>query len=61
MFLSKDGDERNRARYSEIACGISPASIEREVLRLDPFSWLYLRRTGPHWAVIDAYDPKLAV
>ena len=61
MFLSNDGDERNRARYSEIACGISPASIEREVLRLQPFSWLYLRRSGPHWAVIDAYDPRLAV
>jgi len=61
MFLARDGDERNRARYGEIACGISPASIEREVLRLEPFSWLYLRRTGPHWAVIDAYDPGLAV
>lgn len=61
MLLANDGDERNRARYSEIACGISPSSIEREVLRLEPFSWLYLRRTGPHWAVIDAYDPKLAV
>jgi len=61
MFLSNDGDERNRARYSEFACGISPASIEREVLRLPPFSWLYIRRSGPHWAVIDAYDPKLAV
>lgn len=60
MFLANDGDERNRSRYSEIACGISPASIEREVLRLEPYSWLYLRRTGPHWAVIDAYDPKLA-
>jgi hypothetical protein len=61
MFLSNDGDERNRARYSEFACGISPASIERETLRLKPFSWLYIRRSGPHWAVIDAYDPRLAV
>lgn len=61
MFLAKDGDERNRARYGEIACGISPASIERETLKLEPFSWLYIRRTGPHWAVIDAYDPALAV
>jgi hypothetical protein len=61
MFLARDGDERNRARYGEIACGISPSSIEREVLKLEPFSWLYLQRTGPHWAVIDAYDPRLAV
>jgi hypothetical protein len=61
MFLSKDGEERNRRRYAEIACGISPAEIERETLKLDPFSWLYIRRSGPQWAVIDAYDPSLAM
>jgi hypothetical protein len=61
MFLSRDGDERNRARFGEIGCGISPESINREVLRLEPFSWLYIRRSGPQWAVVDAYDPKLAV
>lgn len=60
-FISRDGDERNRARYGEIACGISPASIEREALRLEPYSWLYIRRSGPSWAVIDAYSPSLAV
>lgn len=60
MFLAKDGDERNRARYGEISCGISPSSIDREVLKLEPFSWLYIRRSGPHWAVIDAYSPELA-
>lgn len=61
MFLSKDGEQRNRTRYGEIACGIDPAEIERETLKLDPFSWLYIRRSGPQWAVIDAYDPSLAV
>ena len=61
MFLSKDGEERNRARYGEIACGIDPRSIERETLKLAPYSWLYIRRSGPQWAVIDAYDPALAV
>lgn len=61
MFLSKDGEERNRARYGEIACGINPREIERQVLRLEPYSWLYIRRTGPEWAVIDAYSPDLAV
>lgn len=60
MFLSRDGEERNRKRYGEIACGISPAEIERQTLKLDPFSWLYIRRTGPQWAVIDAYDERLA-
>lgn len=60
MLLANDGDERNRARYSEIACGISPTTIEREVLRLGPYNWLYIQRTGPHMAVIDAYDPRLA-
>lgn len=61
MFLARDGEERNRKRYGEIACGIDPASIERETMRLDKNSWLYLRRSGPEWAVIDAYDPSLAV
>jgi hypothetical protein len=61
MFLAKDGEERNRQRYGEIACGISPREIERETLRLAPYSWLYIRRTGPQWAVVDAYDPALSV
>jgi hypothetical protein len=61
MFLSKDGEERNRARYGEIACGISPREIERETLRLSPYSWLYIRRSGPEWCVVDAYDPALAI
>ena len=61
MFLSRDGEERNRVRYGEIACGIDPGSIERETLRLQPYSWLYIRRTGPAWCVVDAYDPSLAI
>ncbi|HEV2244931.1 MAG TPA: hypothetical protein VGR98_28105 [Streptosporangiaceae bacterium] len=61
MFLSKDGEERNRRRYGEIACGIPESEIDRETLALDPYSWLYIRRSGPQWAVIDAWDPALAV
>lgn len=61
MFLGKDGEERNRRRYAEIACGISETEIERETLKLDPFSWLYIRRSGPQWAIVDAYDERLAV
>jgi hypothetical protein len=61
MFLSKDGEERNRIRYGEIACGIDPRAIESETLKLDRHSWLYIRRSGPAWAVIDAYDPSLAM
>jgi hypothetical protein len=60
MFLSKDGEERNRRRYGEIGCGISDSEIERQTLKLDPFSWLYIRRSGPQWAIIDAYDERLA-
>lgn len=60
MFLARDGEERNRKRYGEISCGIDPASIERETMGLDKNSWLYIRRSGPEWAVIDAYDPSLA-
>lgn len=61
MFLSKDGEQRNRARYGDIACGIDAREIERETLRLEPFSWLYIRRSGPEWAVVDAYSPDLAI
>jgi hypothetical protein len=61
MFLSKDGEERNRQRYGEIACGIDPREIERQTLALDPYSWLYIRRSGPQWCVVDAYDSSLAV
>jgi hypothetical protein len=66
MFLSRDGEQRNRVRYGEIACGINPAEIERETLRLDPFSWLYIKRSGhgtggPEWAVVNAYDEALRV
>lgn len=61
MFLAKDGEQRNRTRYGEIACGIDPRDIERETLRLNPFSWLYIRRSGPQWCVVDAFDPALAI
>lgn len=61
MFLAKDGEERNRRRYAEIACGIDPAAIERETLRLDPFSWLYIQRSPVRWCIVDAYDPSLMV
>lgn len=60
MFLAKDGEERNRKRYAEIACGIDPREIERETLKLDRHSWLYIRRSGPQWAIVDAYDRSLA-
>lgn len=61
MFFSRDGEERNRQRYGEIGCGISPAEIEKQTLRLPPYGWLYIRRSGPQWAVIDAYDSSLAM
>ena len=61
MFLSKDGEQRNRNRYGEIACGIDPADIEREILRLQPYSWLYIRRSGPQWCIVDAYDRSLYI
>ena len=68
IFLSRDGEERNRVRYGEIACGINPAEIERQTLKLDAYSWLYIRRSssrpaersGPEWAIVDAYDERLA-
>lgn len=61
MFLARDGEQRNRVRYGEIACGIDSGDIERETLALNPFSWLYIRRTGPQWAVVDTYDPALSI
>lgn len=61
MFLARDGEQRNRIRYGEIACGIDSAAIERETLALDQFSWLYICRTGPKWAVVDTYDPTFHI
>lgn len=62
MFLSNDGDERNRARFGEISCGIDPSLIEAQVLKLAPFSWVCIKRgSPPYWCVVDAYDPALAV
>jgi len=68
MFLSRDGEERNRRRYGEIGCGINESEIERQTLKLDPFSWLYIRRgssnpnhhSGPEWCIVDAFDERLA-
>ena len=40
MFLSKDPDKRNTARYAELQCGIDPGLIERITMDLPKFNWL---------------------
>lgn len=61
MFLAKEGDSRNRTRYGEISVGIDPRDIERELLKLPKYSWLYIRREGPEWCVVDAFSPDLYI
>lgn len=46
MFLAPDNDDRNRRRYAELAGGVDPKLIEREVLRLRKFEFLYLNADG---------------
>lgn len=56
-FMAKDPDENNLDRYSGISAGIPARDIEREVLKLEQYSWLGIQRDYPAWCVIDSYDP----
>jgi hypothetical protein len=45
IFLSKDKDKRNRARYDEIG-GLDRAQVAEMTLRLKPYQFLYLNGDG---------------
>lgn len=53
MFLAADNDDRNRRRYAELAGGVDPKLIEREVIGLARYEFLYLNASG-QMAVIGA-------
>lgn len=60
MFLGKDGNAQNRARFAEIAAGIDPAYIDHLVSNLKVrrignsavSDLLYIDRRGPYMAII---------
>lgn len=45
LFLGNDPEERNRKRFGEIG-GVDPKIVERAVVQLPDYHWLYLRRKG---------------
>lgn len=52
-FLGRDPDKRNRERFGEIG-GISPREVEKTVLGLHKFDWLYIHRDGPTMCIVGA-------
>lgn len=46
MFLAADNDKRNRRRYSELSGGVDPEVIERNVLSLRRYEFLYINASG---------------
>ena len=52
-FLGRDPDERNRKRFGEIG-GVSPRDVEKTVLGLGKFEWLYIHRDGPTMCIVGA-------
>ena len=52
VFLVKDPDRRNRARYDEIG-GFDPHLVSGLTETLEPFQFLYLNRTGGYICVVD--------
>jgi len=53
IFLAHDPDRRARIRYAEIG-GIDPGFVEHNVMRLDKYEFLYIRRTGPVACLVQA-------
>jgi hypothetical protein len=54
LFIAYDPDKENRKRYDEIG-GIDPGIVRDLVLQLDKerFQFLYLRRKGPRYCIVD--------
>jgi len=52
LFLHYDADKRDRDRFKEIG-GIDPDLVESIVLRLQWHQWLYIRRKGPVYCIVD--------
>jgi hypothetical protein len=62
-FFGKDGNQANRERFGEIACGLDPRMISDVVANLKVFrvkdssvsEMLYLDRRGPYLAIISPF------
>lgn len=52
IFVCFDPDKRNRQRYDEIG-GVDPKLVERIVLNLKPYQFLYIKRTGRFMCIVD--------
>lgn len=46
MFLAPDNDRRNRKRYADLAGGLDSEFIERHVLTLKRYEFLYMNASG---------------
>jgi hypothetical protein len=53
VFISRDGDRRNRIRYDEIG-GFDPHQVEQISLKLKPYQFLYLKRSGANICIVDS-------
>lgn len=51
MFLGYDPDKRSRKRFGEFG-SIDPEVIEEITNHLDPYHFLYIRRTGPYCCIV---------
>jgi len=54
MFLSNDNDQRNRARFSELAGNFKPDDIESWVTSLNRYEFLYLNANGEDHCIVSA-------
>jgi len=53
IFISRDPDARNRARYDEIG-GFDAHQVDAISQKLKPFQFLYLKRTGNRMCIVDS-------
>lgn len=52
VFLTKDPDRRNQARYNEIG-GIDGNYVTQVTKSLKPYQFLYIKRTGSFVCIVD--------
>lgn len=53
VFLTRDPDARNRKRYDEIG-GVDPMMVARVTNNLNPYEFLYIKRTGGFMCIVGA-------
>jgi hypothetical protein len=53
IFIAPDPDKRNRERYDEIG-GFDPKIVNEVSKNLDPYQFLYLKRSGTRICIVDS-------